>query len=236
MKTASFHLNLLKQSERVSSSPVRLRVLVPLLAFFAAAGMAVWWGSLFAQRLVAQSRLKVLASENEARVKTEAKAKEQHAEFLEQSSRLRQLESYSAGIRRIGPALAALAENMPVGIQIIDVSISEPPPQDLRAALPRMPPLRGPTNAVEHQTFTIRGRTPKPLYASKLKMSMRDPSFASVAVSLAKETSGIEVSVPAKGETRPTLFTFEYDMPPRAFVPAPETAGKGAGGAGEAKK
>ncbi|MBO7720994.1 MAG: hypothetical protein J6T01_01155 [Kiritimatiellae bacterium] len=228
MTTGEFHLNMLKSGERVSSSPVRLRIIIPLLSFFAAIGMILWWGSLFAQRLIVQSRLKTLAAENESRLATEAEAKAQHAEFLEQASRLKQLDGYAAGVRRIGPALASLAENMPIGIQLINLEIEEPGPQNLRPPVPRMPPLRGPTNTVERQTLVIEGRTAKPLYADKLKLTLRDSSFAPIIERLTSEKSRLDTTVqPKKHETRPTLFRLEYEMPPRTFAAAePAAAGK----------
>ena len=75
MTTEAFHLNLMKNGEHVSSSPVRLRVVVPMLAFFAAIGMIVWWGSLFTQRLLVQSNQRSLAEENAARNAAESEAK-----------------------------------------------------------------------------------------------------------------------------------------------------------------
>ena len=49
MKTAAFHLNLLKSNEVLSSSPVRLRVMLPVGALLACVGLLVWWGVLFTQ-------------------------------------------------------------------------------------------------------------------------------------------------------------------------------------------
>ena len=56
MNGASLHLNLLKASEKVSSSPVRLRVMVPLLAMLACLGMVVWWGVAFTQTMLVRSQ------------------------------------------------------------------------------------------------------------------------------------------------------------------------------------
>ena len=53
MSAKAYHLNLLKASERVSSSPVRLRVMLPVLAMFAVAGAVVWGGSLRGRVLMA---------------------------------------------------------------------------------------------------------------------------------------------------------------------------------------
>ena len=52
MKSANVHLNLLKDTERLSSSPVRLRVMLPVVALFACLGMALWWAILFTQLLM----------------------------------------------------------------------------------------------------------------------------------------------------------------------------------------
>lgn len=227
MTTEAFHLNLLQPAEHVSSSPVRLRVILPLLAFFAGVGMVIWWGSLFAQRMLVQAKLKSLAAENATRNAAESDAKAQHAAYLERSARLRQLDGYAASVRHIGPALAALAENMPVGIQLLDLSISEPPPQNLQPADRRLPPFRGPTNVVEQQTLSLDGRTAKPLYAGQLKRTLSDPMFAPLAASLVNERSRLDTSAPVKRhETRPTLFHFEYAMPERSFAAPKEVTAK----------
>ena len=58
MKATSFHLNLLRANEVRSSSPVRLRVMLPIGALLACAGLLVWWGVLFAQMFLAKTQAK----------------------------------------------------------------------------------------------------------------------------------------------------------------------------------
>jgi len=48
--SAALHLDLLTDEERFSSSPVRLRVMAPLVAVLAVLGLSVWW-SLVALRV-----------------------------------------------------------------------------------------------------------------------------------------------------------------------------------------
>ena len=43
MKAPNLHLNLLREQERVSSSPVRVRVMLPSLAILACVAMLGWW-------------------------------------------------------------------------------------------------------------------------------------------------------------------------------------------------
>lgn len=219
MTNASFHLNLLADSERVSSSPVRLRVILPMLALLSAIGMALWWGSIFTQQLLIDMKLKSQQSENEARKAAETEARRMHLDYLEYSAELSQLDGYATSVRRIGPALAKVAETMPFNIQLISLAVEPPAVQDLKAPNPRAPLLRGPTNTVETQVFSIDGRTAKALYANHLKKSfLETPTLAALATSLKTERSNVDTSSRSKGEARATLFHLEYTMPPRAFV------------------
>ena len=56
MKAPNLHLNLLRASERQSSSPVRLRVMLPILAVLACLGCLVWWGVLAGQLMLVKSQ------------------------------------------------------------------------------------------------------------------------------------------------------------------------------------
>ena len=63
MKSADLHLNLLKDTERLSSSPVRLRVMLPVVALFACLGMALWWAILFTQLLMVRAEAQNIDSD-----------------------------------------------------------------------------------------------------------------------------------------------------------------------------
>ena len=52
MKSPNLHLNLLRPDEKASSSPVRLRVMLPILSLLFCAACAIWWGVLFMQGLI----------------------------------------------------------------------------------------------------------------------------------------------------------------------------------------
>ncbi len=231
MTNAAFHLNLLKPEEHRSSSPIRLRIVLPLLAFFAMVGMIIWWGSIFAQTLLEESRQKEAAAENTKRLAAEKEANDLHANYLEKTAQLRQLAGYDAGQRRIGPALAALAEQMPLignrpAIQLISISISDPEPQNLANPKPRMPPLWGPADPVERQRLVIEGRTTKPLYAETLKKILTDHAFTTILTGEPKETSRTEMSGGVQDAKITTLFTFDYAMPERSFAIKEEVKAK----------
>ena len=60
MNAPKLHLNLLRDSERQSSSPVRLRVMLPILAALACVGCLVWWGVLAGQLILAKAQVSSL--------------------------------------------------------------------------------------------------------------------------------------------------------------------------------
>ena len=60
MKAPNLHLNLLRESEKVSSSPVRLRVMLPIFALLLCAGCAIWWAILFMQLMLLKGHISAL--------------------------------------------------------------------------------------------------------------------------------------------------------------------------------
>ena len=66
MNAPKLHLNLLRDSERQSSSPVRLRVMLPILAVLACLGCLVWWGVLAGQLILAKTQVSSLQADLDA--------------------------------------------------------------------------------------------------------------------------------------------------------------------------
>ena len=66
--SAPLHLNLLKDDERFSSSPIRIRVMLPVFALLTALGIAVWW-SVLSARVHALALQKAAAEANLAELK-----------------------------------------------------------------------------------------------------------------------------------------------------------------------
>ena len=84
MSSRAYHMNLLMESEKLSSSPIRVRVMLPILAGLAALGVAIWWLILFGQVLLAQA--------SESRVKAQiAERTAAHKTVLEQMARIDEL-------------------------------------------------------------------------------------------------------------------------------------------------
>ncbi len=222
MNSKAFHLNLLKATEHVSSSPIRLRVIAPLLAFFAIIGMIVWWGSLFAQELIIKSHTDAIVAENTKKANDETNAKKIQDDYVEMTARLSQLKGYTASVRHIGPALTQLAEEFPMDLQLISLALNPPPAQNLTQKRSKVL-LRGPTNTVEQQTFTLVGRTLKPdLVQRDLLTTFRQEALAPLSAGaqpkdfdIRPETGG---NAAAKGGSPTMKFTVDYSLPARSFV------------------
>ena len=67
MTAPKLHLNLLRDSERQSSSPVRLRVMLPILALLACLGCLVWWGVVAGQLILAKTQVTSLRNDLDAK-------------------------------------------------------------------------------------------------------------------------------------------------------------------------
>ena len=132
MTSASLHLNLLKETEHLSSSPIRLRVMLPVLAIFACIGLALWWAILFTQLLIIRSESQTLDEELKAKANAQADAIAQQDRVREMRQQLEQFTYYKKGMRSIGVPLAKLAEIMPLKVQLTELSFAPPPKMRFR--------------------------------------------------------------------------------------------------------
>ena len=231
MSAKAYHLNLLKASERVSSSPVRIRVMLPVLAMFAVAGAVVWWGSLLGRVLLARASAQTLQTEIDTRKAAYADVMEKMNLANELESELEQLEYYRAGRNAYGGVLTSLAEVMPLKIQLTRLEIPQPPPQSLvpPGVLPGRPytPLWGPTGNVESVSLVLAGRTPKETPIVTLMESLESDAFTNL-VTIVKDprrsdqspkVRSIRQDTSRRGEgSRMLAFEIEYRVKDRRFA------------------
>ena len=148
MKNASFHLNLLSEAEKMSSSPIRLRIMRPVLAILAVIGMMVWWGMLTTQMLLVHTKTSSIRAELESKKSAHDAIVGNMNLANEEAAQLQQLEMYRGGCRNWGATFASIAEVLPVKIQIVRLEIPEPPTQVLYDPKnPKRPPLRSSASA-----------------------------------------------------------------------------------------
>lgn len=215
MKTASFHLNLLRGNEVLSSSPVRLRVMIPLGVLLACIGLLVWWGIIFTQLFLAKAQIKDIEADIAAKNSAHAEAMRNQELARELKLQLEQLEYYKSGVRAIGEPLAKFAEVVPLRVQLKEMTIAMPPPQVLMPPGAKVP-LFGPTTNVETQKLVIAGLTTKETPVISLMESLQS-GFETLVTSERKINSFKQDNAEMDGK-KLLSFEIEYTMPGRRFA------------------
>ena len=228
MKAPNLHLNLLRDQEVCSSSPVRVRVLLPVLAGLACVAMAGWWGMLWMQENDVRTRAQKIRQDLDAGRAEYSKIRTSIQEESTLALQLGQLALYRNARRSYGETLARLAEVMPEQVQLLSVEIPEPPPQDLRPPKVRpgqkYQPLPGPTGTVENVVFKIAGRTGKADQIQSLLTALSQPAFSNVLDAVGVDGKGPRIqfgqeaaAAAGKGGKRLMAFDIEYRCRERRF-------------------
>ena len=215
MKTSSFHLNLLRTNEVLSSSPVRLRIMLPVGALLACAGLLVWWGILFTQIFIAKTQAHSIEEDLATKNSAHSEAIQKRDLARELKLQLEQLEYYRSGIRSIGAPLAKFAEVVPLRVQLKEMSITPLRPQVLLPPGAKVP-LFGPTENVETQKLVIAGLTTKETPVVSLMESL-ETGFEKLVTSERKINSFKQDNAEMDGR-KLLSFEVEYTMPARRFA------------------
>lgn len=224
MKIVAPHLNLLRPEERLSSSPVRLRIMGPVLTALACAGMLVWWGILGMQTMMAKSAVSSLKTELEAKRAAHGAILKLMAEARERGLVLDQLKFYSGGRRAYGPFLARLAEVFPEDVQLLALTVPEAKDQDLTNPLkPKGPKLLGPNDPAEATSLRLMGRTAKAAPVNALMSRLREDEFTNLLVRVAEPDAYPKIHAfrqeAAGGRANRLLeFDIEFTCAERRFV------------------
>ncbi len=199
MKAPNLHLNLLHASERQSSSPVRLRVMLPILAALACAGCLLWWGILKGQLMLVKKDMAAIQKDIDAITPIHADVTNDLNAIRHMQFRLDQLSMYTNACHRYGDVLANVvssSEEVSTGLKLQEMKlILEPEKQDLSvydAQRKKKVELPGPTNPVEIVKFEINGRAPddKPVKecVRELLEKLKGPDFRGTFISVESST------------------------------------------------
>lgn len=224
MNAIAPHLNLLRDSERLSSSPVRLRVMGPVLALLACVGCLVWWGVLGMQVMMVKTSLASVRGDLDSKRAVHAEILGRMAKAREFEARIAQLEGYVAGRRTYGALLARLAEAVPEDVQLLSLSIPEPPAQVLvDPSKPKAPALLGPTDPTEAVSLRLLGRTTNPKPVNDLMERLRADAFTNDLVRVEQPDAYPKIHAfrqESGGEngTRLLQFDIEYRCAERRFA------------------
>lgn len=219
MKCASFHLNLLAETEKLSSSPIRLRVMLPVLALLAAVGMAIWWGTLTTQSFIVRSQTASLREELASKKGAHDAIVDNMKLANEEAAQLQQLMFYRGGCVRWGETFATIAEMIPIRMQLVRLEIPEPPPQILRDPKnPKRPPLLGPTNDTEAVSVVMTGRAARDTTIVSFLESLEGAAFSNRLGRVAVKSVQQEPQPRKSGEARLLAFELECRAVDRRFA------------------
>jgi len=219
MKNAAFHLNLLSEAEKMSSSPIRLRVMMPILALLAVVGMLVWWGTLTTQTLLVRAKTSSVVEELSAKKAAHDAIIDNMKLANEEAAELQQLEMYRGGCVQWGETLATIAEVMPVKMQLVRLEIPEPPPQVLRDPKnPKAPPLLGPTEDTEPVSLVMTGRAARDTTIVAFMESLEGVSFTNRLARAVVRSVQQEAQPKKEGEARLLAFELECKATDRRFA------------------
>ena len=209
MKAPNLHLNLLHASERQSSSPVRLRVMLPIFAVLACLACLVWWGVLACQLMLVKSQASSIQKDLAAKNADHGGILQQMGEARNAQAELDQLTLYAHGRRTYGALFKNLADAVPEELQLLSLEIPEPPVQNLlppgAKPGPKVKPLLGPTGTVENVSLRIVGRAPKEKPVEALMQSLEGETFTNAFV--------IVKGVPPD-QASPRIHSFHQDASP----------------------
>ncbi len=186
MKAPNLHLNLLHASERQSSSPVRLRVMLPIFSALACAGCLLWWGILKGQLMLVKKDMAAIQKDIDVITPIHADVTNDLNAISQMQFRRDQLSMYTNARHRYGDVLANVvssSEEVSSGLKLQEMTIPEPKKQDLFVKNAKGKPveLPGPTNPVEIVVFQIRGSAPddKPVKecVKELLEKFKGPAF-----------------------------------------------------------
>ena len=234
MSRRAYHMNLLMESEKLSSSPIRFRVMIPILAGLAALGVAVWWLILVSQVMLTQANVARFKDDMDKRDAAHKAVREQMAQIAEDTAQLAQLDCYSNSIVRRGELLTKLAEAMPLKVQLVKLEIPAPEPPKLpdppkkKKGQKFSPPIFGPTGYVERASLVLAGRAPKETPIFSLMESLAGESFTNSLV-IYRDPRNVDSSPKVRafrqdvsrgernGDTRMVAFDIEYRLIDRRF-------------------
>jgi len=216
------HLDLLKEEERLSSSPIRLRVLLPLITtFFLLCALLVW--GLFEIQVLGKRKL-MANVENAVKSVTPVHAAVLASRDQEKEMRagVQQLSLYKHARNVFGPTLSIIAAQVPTNIQFTEMRIF--PPQTASEPSRSVNPPPAPTNTLERVSLRIAGRT-KGSRASEsvndLMAALQTAAFTNVfrSVSIPKGAFRLDTSRNQSALTanESLLFEITCECEPRRF-------------------
>lgn len=226
MSAKAVHLNFLKDTEHLSSSPIRLRVMAPIACLLLLGGMLAWWGFLYTRVMMRESQVKALSEEMAQKKAAYDKVMAKQGEIDEIGAQIEQIEYYLASRRTWGETLTALAEVMPPTVQLTKLEIPEQPPQKLTPPPGFKGIMWGPTETTEKIALVLHGRTTQDKPVQDMMKSFETGVFTNNLVIVkggdaklqSPKVRSFRQDVSRAGGSRMLTFDIEYRAKERSFA------------------
>jgi hypothetical protein len=225
----SLHFDFLLETERLSSSPLRLRFMIPVVGFLClSAALIVWqvdyssWNASVLSKKKTEEEIAKLKSSHEAVLKD-------RAEIKELSGQLEQLKYYQHSKNLVGATLAYLTNCVTSNIQLTELAIASqmPPPVNTGQAKPKTPldlAKLCPTNTLEAVNLRFKGRYYQsgvtPVELNKFLAELKGNAFTSLVTQVNRQVDYQEDTAKNRGESKEMdIYSFEinYECLPRRF-------------------
>lgn len=212
------HVNLLLDDERRGHSPIRARVMVPIFAILALAGVGVW----AALALLSNAMLHAGNARAEEQIAEQGQTVKRYESVVARKaafeSERAQLDAFLCGRVVFGPGFAAIAEALPENTSLARLDLSYPSGPGGRGA-----PRGAPGKAAPAAELRLQGVTTRPRDVEDLVRAFgaggATNSFASAAV----PPGSFRADIAAPGSYR---FEIVAAGAPRSFKPAPKPASR----------
>jgi hypothetical protein len=217
----SFHFNLIKEEEMLSPSPVRLRVMLPVLSLLLVAALAVWWMLALTRTHAANQKLMAVKIDIDSLRLSHQTILALRAEEKELAASLRQMGFYTNSLVRFSEALCRLPEHVPADIQITELYVPQPAPPPAPPPKPGVPAATAPTSTFERVSLRLAGRAGGGAPAdaiNSLLADLRKPAFASLIVRASVPPGAFRQEVArGTGNHNTLLFEIQCECSPRRF-------------------
>ncbi|MEG1479780.1 MAG: PilN domain-containing protein [Kiritimatiellia bacterium] len=215
--SAAAHLNLLRSTEIMSSSPVRLRVMMPILLGLTAVGLLVWWGVILMQTMVLTSQKAAIEVDLASKKTAYQKATEVVKLERDLAADLAQLSLYRHGCNRLSDFLEQLGKSVPAQIQLTTLSIDAPKPYNLTVAKGK-PVMLGPKESIEPIALRLMGRTLSAQPVNDLLSALQSTAFTNQVLQAEIPRGSFRQAPTERDQTQELLlFDLNCDLKARSF-------------------
>lgn len=225
----SLHFDFLLESERFSSSPLRVRFMIPVVGFLCLAASLVVWQVDSADSNTINLKKKTLEADIAKLKSSHALVLKDRAEAKELAGQLEQLNYYQHSKSRVGGTLSSLTNCVTRNIQLTELIFSTqmPPPVGAGQPKPKTPldiAKLCPTNTLEAVNLRFKGRYYQsgvvPVELNNFLAALSGNAFTSLVTQVNRQVDYQEDPSKNRSESKEMdVYTFDinYECLPRRF-------------------